>query len=387
MAIATRIYLIAISGVDERCWVAPVVPRSAQFMTDCCEGATVRPLLNPGLRRVWRSPDTVQFGVDVVNPVVLAGADDETVELLNLLDGTRLTDEVIEVAVRAGQDRSRVVRTLDTLCATSAVIDGVTWPGGRSLTTGARARLAPDLAAATLRGRSTIGANQQHEQLAASNVRVYGIGRLGATMAGMLAGAGLGRVELVDDRKVTDADVSAGGHQPTDIGHPRVALLERLAEWSVATHPNTEPTVAVVTDASDSRAISAQLARDQIPHLVVTCSEELGRIGPLADPGRTACLRCYDFARTDQDPDWPTIALQLDGASREISPDGMLAIATATGAVLHVIDWLCGGHPPSENAVVEVWQPYGQTITHPLAPHASCGCAWSSITARETMAG
>ena len=347
----------------------------------------MRPLLNPGLRRVWRSPNTVQFGVDVVSPVVLAGADDETVELLNLLDGSRLTEEVIDVAVRAGQDRNRVVRTLETLCATSAVIDGVTWPGGRSLTTGARARLAPDLAAATLRPRSANQPIQQHELLAASNVRVYGLGRLGATIATMLAGAGLGRIELFDDRKVTPADVSAGGHQPTDIGQPRGALLERLAEWSVATRPNTEPTMAVVTDASDSRAISAELARNQVPHLVVTCSEELGRIGPLADPGRTACLRCYDFARTDQDPDWPTIALQLDGASREIAPDGLLATATATAAVLHVVDWLCGGHPPSENAVVEVWQPYGQSTTHPLVPHASCGCAWSSITVRETMAG
>lgn len=347
----------------------------------------MRPLLNPGLRRVWRAPDTVQFGIDVTNPVVLTGVDDETVDLLSLLDGSHFMDEVIDVAVRKGHNRERAEQTLATLCGTPAIIDGSNWPGGRSMTTPARARLAPDMALAMVGNSSTAQTPHRHELLANRGVRVYGLSRLGATIATMLAAAGLGRVELVDDQKVTAADVFVGGHQTSDIGYPRTALLERLALWGVTTHPPDECTLAVVTDASDSRSVAAELTRQQVPHLVVGCAEEVGRIGPFVDPGRTACLRCYDFTRTDQDPHWPMIVLQLDGASRQVVGDGMLTNTTASIAVLHLIDWLSGGQPPSENAVLELWRPHGEATAHRLCPHAACGCAWSEIAGQETMAG
>lgn len=344
----------------------------------------VRPLLNPGRRRVWRSPDTVQFGVDVADPVILSGCDETTITLLNALDGARSTDAIVAAASPA--DRDHVTRALATIIQTPAVIDGSTWPGGRSLTGQGRARLAPELAQGTVAGDVEQRPGELTERLAATGVAIHGVGRLGAVIASMLAGAGLGRVDLIDDRHVGAADVCAGGHHPSDVGRRRADLSERLAEWQSCIQQPAGCTIAVVTDDCDARATCDRLCRESMPHLAVSCAEQIGRIGPFVLPSRTACLRCYDFTRTDDDSAWPTIAMQLGSSTHPPKADGLLVNATAAVAVVHLVDVLAGRTPPSAGGLVEVWQPHAAASTSVLLPHPACGCTWPR-QAQDTMVG
>lgn len=54
----------------------------------------------------------------------------------------------------------------------------------------------------------------------------------------------------------------------------------------------------------------AWLRRD-IPHLPVVASDGSIMIGPLVEPGVTACLHCVHAHRRDADPAWPAIGAQL----------------------------------------------------------------------------
>ena len=64
----------------------------------------VRPMLKPALRRVWRDTATVQLGVDPETAVLLADVDREAAQVLDLLDGTRDTSEVLSHAASLGCD-------------------------------------------------------------------------------------------------------------------------------------------------------------------------------------------------------------------------------------------------------------------------------------------
>lgn len=346
----------------------------------------MRPMLHPGMLRVWRSPDTVQFGVDVASPIVVSGVDDLEAELLLALDGSWTTAQVLERAVAAGHDRDQVIATLTTLVRAGAVIDAARWPGGRQLTLAARQRLEPDLRARTLPATATTDGVEVTRRASMAGVRIHGVGRLGAVLATSLTAAGIGRVDLVDDRDIEHADVCAGGHHPADVGRSRTSLAERLEPWQATTRRIRHCQLDVVTDAVDAQVLTTQLGRDQLPHLVVSVRESIGRIGPLVRPGRSACLRCFDLTRTDLDPGWPPIAVQRAAAIGAGACDGLLVQATAAVTVMHVIDWLADGHPPSVNGVVELIRPHATMLTRGLAPHPACGCRWAVPSAQETMA-
>ena len=51
--------------------------------------------------------------------------------------------------------------------------------------------------------------------------------------------------------------------------------------------------------------------RRDIPHLPVVFSDSEVRIGPLIEPGTGPCLYCLELTHVDQDPAWPAIACQL----------------------------------------------------------------------------
>src|SRR4051794_3854384 len=69
---------------------------------------STRPLLKPALRRLWRDHETLQLGLAPPHAVVLAGLTAGDRSVLDLLDGTRHTDAVLDTAVEAGHDRRRV---------------------------------------------------------------------------------------------------------------------------------------------------------------------------------------------------------------------------------------------------------------------------------------
>jgi bacteriocin biosynthesis cyclodehydratase domain-containing protein len=116
---------------------------------------------------------------------------------------------------------------------------------------------------------------------------------------------------------------------------------------------------------------------ERIPHLAVSASEAIGVVGPLVIPGRSACLRCLDLARTDRDPAWPLILAQL--ASRQADPpacDAALAAAVAAHATAQALAFI--DRPaqvgPVTNGTLELVLPAWQWRRRTWPPHRDCAC-------------
>jgi hypothetical protein len=115
-------------------------------------GLPVRPLLKPGVRRVWRDPETLQLGRDPARAVVVTDVDDPVWQLLSRLDGQSTLDGLLGSGLlprEVGRDllaRLDAAGMLDDAAATSRPLS--------SFTAARRAQLQPeyDARAAQARG-------------------------------------------------------------------------------------------------------------------------------------------------------------------------------------------------------------------------------------------
>lgn len=350
----------------------------------------MRPMLVPGMRWAWRSPDTVQFGIDVPDPVVVGGLPPSTHRLLPLLDGHRSPADVVAAVRSPPGDLTTAAEPLaliDRLVDLGVVVDGGCWPGALSIPPDVRAQLAPDLRCASALGRFRRQPATRWQTLGASEVVIIGASRLGATIARTLAGAAVGRVTIKDTRDVTAGDVSAGGFRPSDVGL-------RRSEW-LSTNPElgghqpasaVDRRLTVVTDAVDTDSVCRSLSFADRPHLVVSARELIGRIGPLVEPGQTPCHFCLALARRDRDPAWASIWRQQRTTATP-DADALLVGMTAFAAVAHVVDWLTGGRPPSVAGFVDIHYPQAAATARQISQHPECGCAWPESSTSPTMAG
>jgi bacteriocin biosynthesis cyclodehydratase domain-containing protein len=139
------------------------------------------------------------------------------------------------------------------------------------------------------------------------------------------------------------------------------------------------PDLAVLTGRA-SQDLQAWMISEQVAHLAISASEAIGVVGPLVIPGRTACLRCLDLARSDRDPAWPLILAQLSGRRPDsLSCDAPLATAVAAQAAfqaLAVID-RAGLADAAANGTLELVLPGWQWRRRTWLPHPRCSCGAS----------
>jgi hypothetical protein len=248
---------------------------------------------------------------------------------------------------------------------------------------------------------------------------VDGLGRLGAAVAATLAGAGVGRVEGVDDALVARADVLAAGHGADDVGTSRTRSLSRAVERVLgrsaepappADGAQTEPDLVVlVREDAVELAPADELVHRGVDHLAVVVGAERVVVGPLVVPGRGPCLRCLHLHRCDRDPAWPRLAAQLvtpraaeppqptsrtpraaaaagpsparthaGDAAREPAPRGEAGSATAAAGLvtLQVLTHLDGVvRPVSAGRTLDLVLPDGLVERRRWTTHPRCGCA------------
>ncbi|WP_250279995.1 ThiF family adenylyltransferase [Frankia sp. Cppng1_Ct_nod] len=275
----------------------------------------MRPILKPGLRRLWRDGSTLQIGVDPVRAVVLGGLTTGDASVLDLLDGTRSREEVLSSLDSARQE-------LVLLLENTGLLDDAAHSDRSPLSMLDQERLLPDLAAMSLGSTDPEHARRALAARRRARVQVRGAGRIGAQVATLLAAAGIGHV-VVDDTGVTrPADVAPGGVRLDDIGRPRsVATAAAIARVARPLAPRRrrdsapfQPDLVVVTPAGIPIVHpheSLELERAGIPHLLSGVRETTAVIGPLVLPGRTSCLHCQHLHRRAAEPTWPLLALQM----------------------------------------------------------------------------
>lgn len=351
--------------------------------------------------------------------MVLGPLDLATSAFLRLLDGTRGLPLLYAEAARAGLSEGYVDRLLDGLVRAGLLEDATGGGEGAARLREDSAlmeRLRPDLASLALLDPRPCGALETLGARARARVLVRGAGRVGASVAALLSGAGVGRVEVMDGGRVDPGDVSPGGLPPSAVGQRRAEAARRLvrevapargrrqappdgpAAGRVPRQGGAEggadagrapgvrepegyslvvlaPRDGLAVHAPDPATVEPFLGSGT-PHLYAGVIETSAVVGPLVLPGATGCARCLDLGRADRDPGWPRLLAQWRSgrAHRAEAADLTLAAATAGLAAAHALAFLDGGLPASTGARWEAALPGGDWRSRSLSPHPRCGC-------------
>jgi hypothetical protein len=371
----------------------------------------MRPALKAGLRPLWRDRDTLQIGVDPRRATAVTGLG-SAASVVPLLDGSRDDAAVVRAAQDYGVPPAATRHVLDLLAA-AGVLDDFPTALHKSLPHPLRARLAPELACASLAYGDRDGGARTMARRRAAFVRVYGAGRVGSCVATFLAASGVGRVSCHDSGEAGYADLSPAGLTREDIGAPRSsgaarAIRRAAPEAWVADDGTRHPHLAVLAGPTDPEVV-AWLTRAGIPHLATQAEEAIGVVGPLVAPGRSACLRCLDLTKAARDAAWPLILAQRSGRAGRPDPpaqacDTVLAAATAALAAAQALTFLDragevggggkagaaggGGKAGAAGTGREAGEPYAATVNGTLElmlpdwqwrrrtwrPHPACTC-------------
>ncbi|XVV11903.1 hypothetical protein ACQP2X_44990 [Actinoplanes sp. CA-131856] len=340
-----------------------------------------RPLLLPGLPRVWRDDTELQLGADPARSVLLRLPDPRAAEILDLLDGTRperlILLRAIELGIPADQARAvlEFLHTAGLALPAAAVIPRTPTGTVHQRLVGEATALAfhDRRAAPVAKGGRAPTTTLRRRRVA--SVMITGRGRLAAPIAVALAEAGVGHVRADVPGTVHEDELSAGPLRKSTIGTPR---SEAIAEAVAQAMPGTEtrhlrtarPSLVVQLDHDKPAALvaAAHAARRQ-PHLAVTIRDGAAMIGPLVPQAGGPCLACLELHRLDRDANWP-------GAPRNLGPEpcAVTTLLAATAyAVAEALAYLDGDTPETLGASIEITGP-ARFRRRTWTPHPLCDC-------------
>ncbi|MFI8166973.1 TOMM precursor leader peptide-binding protein [Streptomyces sp. NPDC085931] len=358
----------------------------------------MHPMVKPALRRGWRDLNTVQFGMTPAHALTLGPMDTATGSFLDLLNGTRGMELLREEGRRMDLPDGHVDGLVRRL-SRAGLLDDARGGGPAADTLRKKKevldRLRPDLASLSL---TTSEPGEALGRLAArrsQRVQVRGAGRVGALLAALLAGAGVGEVEVRDGGRVEPWDVAPGGHPAQAVGDRRDESARRAVRQAAADRPPRRAEVPPCPDGADPGLSLVILApRDDVavhtpdpssaeplmaagtPHLYAGVVEGTGVVGPFVLPGETGCAGCLHEDRTDRDPAWPRLIAQWrSGRQRQVRPCDLALATTVAGlAAAHALAFLDGRVPSSTGARWEVSLPALHWHARPVWAHSACPC-------------
>ncbi|MFE0649739.1 ThiF family adenylyltransferase [Streptomyces sp. NPDC059534] len=408
----------------------------------------MHPMVKPALRRAWRSLQCVQFGVTPAHAVVLGPVGTDTGAVLGLLDGTRGTELLRAEARALGLPNGHLEALLHRLESAELLTDAAHGRPGRAGPPAGAVDRALDPLRADLASLSVVHPEPERAMrtLAARRalrVQVRGAGRVGTTVAALLAAAGVGTVEVLDSGRVEPWETAPGGLPAEAVGERRATAARRLVGRWTRPPARTGPAAGGRGERTGSDrgrgaggggrdlgaggrgdgggcgglSLVVVTPRDGLgayvpdplpaepwistgtPHLYAGVLEATGIVGPLVLPGGTACARCLQEGRTDREPVWPRLLAQWRSGAPHRLPACDLALATAVAglAAAHALAFLDGDLPASTGARWEASPPLLEWRAERLEPHPACPCgaargadgerASTAADTHDTMAG
>lgn len=143
----------------------------------------------------------------------------------------------------------------------------------------------------------------------------------------------------------------------------------RIDPWPErpATPLEPEETVVVIAAYLVDPLQIARLMSADVRHLPLVFDDAGATVGPLVEPGETACLACDNAHARDRDPAWPVIASQLFARPCAVDPG---FAAEAARAAAHLLSEPGAVRSRSlrlqTDSLARTWR------AHP--PHEECGC-------------
>jgi bacteriocin biosynthesis cyclodehydratase domain-containing protein len=353
----------------------------------------VRPLLKPGLGRVWLDAHTLQLGRGP-RPRIHRLDSAERV-LLESLDGTRDIEGLLSYGSRLGLTSERSLALLHRLAVEGSLDDAaLPTPGLARLAVAERARLAPLVSALGLRAGLPGSGARALERRAQQHAAVYGLGLIGAQVARQLAAAGVGVVRPVDPNPADHRDTGPGALDPAQVGRRRQEAVCRAIQRDTPStrtapaDPGRRPDLVVVAPVERYPVeLCSSLVSDGVPHLLVRPAGDEVLVGPLVLPGRTPCAHCADLRLSELDPGWPQFLAQF-GATRpgELPPgDTSLFLLGAAHAVQYALTRLDGGEPPVLGALTSLRPPHGAPVRIGIEAHPGCACGARDALSRADL--
>ncbi|MEV4221603.1 ThiF family adenylyltransferase [Nonomuraea sp. NPDC049725] len=210
----------------------------------------MRPRVKPALLRIDHDERTLQLGAHPGRAVVLRDLTRRVRRWIDTLDGTRDLDQALREGAAAGVPEPAAF--LDSLTRTGVLHDASVTPP--SLPLAELDRLRPDLDALDLASQTPGGGVEALRRRRRTHVRVYGAGRVGAQVVGLLAAAGVGTIRVIDPGTARPQDLTPGGLSWEEVGSSREEGAVRAARrltWSEGGHadegPDRQPHPAVAT--------------------------------------------------------------------------------------------------------------------------------------------
>ncbi|MEU3089247.1 ThiF family adenylyltransferase [Streptomyces massasporeus] len=359
----------------------------------------MHPMVKPALRRGWRDLNTVQFGMTPAHAMTLGPMDLATGSFLDLLNGTRGLELLREEGRRLDLPDGHVDGLVRGLARAGLLDDA---RGGGPAADALRKkkkvldRLRPDLASLSLTTSAPGDAIGQLAARRSQRVQVRGAGRVGALLASLLAGAGVGEVDVLDGGRVEPWDVAPGGLPAASVGDRRDESARRAVRRAAPDRPHRRATAQASPGAGDpgfslviiaprddvavhapDPAAAEPLMASGTPHLYAGVVEGTGAVGPLVLPGETSCAGCLQEGRTDRDPAWPRLVAQWrSGRQRQVRPCDLALATTVAGlAAAHALAFLDGRIPSSAGSRWEVSVPGLRWHARSIRAHPECPCA------------
>jgi len=318
--------------------------------------------LDPRYPLVWRTPDTIQLGID---------------RPLAIVPGVTAPLEGVIAALRGGVPLSGALMLGRQAGATDEATSALLSALGPALVRGSAVHVSGtgDTAAdagAAADGSPGIGDAADGSLPGSAEPGPDGSTRPGTASGGMTAGralAGHRPVVCVDGAGAT-ADRIRSLLSELSI---TVVTTEVLAATGAVPPPRL-PDLAVIVDhfVLAPERHGRWLRRD-IPHLPVLFSDAEVRVGPLVEPGAGPCLTCLELDRVDEDPAWPAIACQLlhRTAPTETPRLGIEAAATVAG-IVHERLFAASNEFAAASLAIDAISLSVRRRAH--RPHARCGC-------------
>ncbi|HEX6870532.1 MAG TPA: TOMM precursor leader peptide-binding protein [Micromonosporaceae bacterium] len=340
-----------------------------------------RPILLPGISRLWRDPHRLQLGTDPHCAVVLELADPGWARLLDLLDGRRTEDDLRRDTARLGVPDDQVVALLAALRTAGLVVDRQSL-GPSQLTEAVRRRLHREATASALRDPGRRPGTMVRRRLAA-RILISGSSLLAEPITYTLAAAGIGHVDPKIEAGAQPEDALAvlgSGLASVDPTQPRAAAAtERIRrtfpEINLSSLRPGDATFAVLVGPRNPATLTAlRMSSRGLVHLAVMVRDGAVVVGPLVHPGRTPCLHCLDLHRQDRDPAWSEVAAQLHtGAGADETVAAVTALAGVAYAAAEVLRHVDGEIGHTVGATVEITEP-GRLIRRQWSHHPACDC-------------
>lgn len=164
-----------------------------------------------------------------------------------------------------------------------------------------------------------------------------------------------------------------------DLG-PDPRPLLRAAGLGIASSPRGADAVLVLGTGEPDRGQLDSFVRAGTVHLPVRAVDGLTIVGPLVDPGRTACVRCVDAHYAADDPLYPGLASlhhrvpRHDGVVEPV--DTALATLAVAWAVRDLVSHLDGDPAATWSATVRCGPGMADLSVLQWLRHPDCGCIW-----------